>query len=78
MFCLSACVNPDDGSLLVLDGDEDKNCSGLYAEYEKADQLSEQNIDARQRWLKQLMRRKDCRSHKQPDTKFDFHLTISG
>ena len=74
----SACSYQNDGSLLVLEGDEKKTCSELHAEYEDADRLSEENIDARKRWLLQLMRDGDCRLPKQTDTKFNFHLTISG
>ena len=75
---LGACAHQNDGSLLVLEGDEEKTCSELHAEHENADQLSEQNIDPRRRWLLQLMRKSDCRLPKQLDTKFKFHLTISG
>jgi len=74
----SACSHQNDGSLLVLEGDEKKTCSELHAEYERADQLSEENIEPRKRWLLQLMRDGDCRLPKQTDTKFNFHLRISG
>ena len=74
----SACRHQNEGSILVLEGDEKKTCSELHAEYEDADRLSEENIDARKRWLLQLMRDGDCRLPKQTDTKFNFHLTISG
>ena len=74
----SACSHQNDGSLLVLEGDEKKTCSELHAEYEVADRLSEKNIDPRKRWLLQLMRGGDCRLPKQADTKLNFHLTISG
>ena len=74
----SACSYQNDGSLLVLEGDEKKTCSELHAEYESAGQLSEESIDARRRWLFQLMRDGDCRLPKQIDTKLNFHLTISG
>ncbi len=74
----SACSHQTDGSLLVLEGDEKKTCSELHSDYESADRLSEENIDPRKRWLLQLIRDGDCRLPKQTDTKFDFHLTISG
>ena len=74
----SACSHQNDGSLLVLEDDEKKTCSELHAEYESADHLSKENIDPRKRWLLQLMRDGDCRLPKQTDTKFNFHLTISG
>ena len=74
----SACSHQNNGSLLVLEGDEKKTCSELHADYEIADRLSEENIDPRKRWLLKLMRDGDCRLPKQADTKFDFHLTISG
>ena len=74
----SACTHQNDGSLLVLEGDEKKTCLELHAEYESAGQLSEENIDARRRWLLQLMRDGDCRLPKQIDTKLNFLLTISG
>ena len=74
----SACSHQNDGSLLVLEGDEKKTCSEMHAEYESADRLSEENIDPRKRWLLQLMRDGDCRLPKQTDMKFNFHLTISG
>jgi len=74
----SACSYQNDGSLLVLEGDEKKTCSELHAEYESAGRLSEENIDARRRWLSQLMRDGDCRLPKQIDPKLNFHLTISG
>ena len=74
----SACSHQNVGSLLVLEGDERKTCSELHAEYESADRLSEENVDPRKRWLLQLMRDGDCRLPKQTDTKFNFHLTISG
>ena len=74
----TACSHQNDRSLLVLEGDEKKTCSELHAEYESADWLSEVNIDPRKRWLLQIMRDGDCRMPKQIDTKFNFHLTISG
>ena len=74
----SACTHQNDGSLLVLEGDEKKTCSELHSEYGLADQMSEKNIDARRRWLVQLMRDGDCRLPKRIDPKFNFHLTISG
>ena len=74
----SACSHQKDGSLLVLEGDEKKTCSQLHAEYESAGLLSKENIDARRRWLLQLMRDGDCRLPKQIDPKFNFYLTISG
>ena len=39
---------------------------------------SKENMDARRRWILQLMRDGDCRLPKQADTKFNFYLTISG
>ena len=74
----SACSYQNDGSLLALEGDEKKTCSELHAEYESAGRLSKENMDARRRWLLQLMRDGDCRLPKQTDPKFNFHLTISG
>jgi hypothetical protein len=74
----SACSHQNDGSVLVLEGDEKKTCSELHAEYEIAARLSEKNIDPRKRWFLHLMRGGDCRLPKQTDTKFNFHLTISG
>ena len=74
----SGCSYQNDGSLLVLEGDEKKTCSELHAEYGYADRLSEENINARKRWLLQLMRDGDCRLPKQSGPKFNFHLTISG
>ncbi len=74
----SACSYQNDGPLLVLDGDEKKTCTELHAEYESAGQLSEENIDARRRWLLQLIRDGDCRLPKQIDTKLNFLLKISG
>ena len=74
----SACTHQNEGSILVLEGDEKKTCSELHSEYEDADRLSEENIYPRKRWLLQLMRDGDCRSPKQIDPKFNFHLTISG
>ena len=78
LFFASACSQQNDGSLLVLEGDEKKTCSEMHAEYESADRLSEENIDPRKRWLLQLMRDGDCRLPKQTDTKFNFHVIISG
>ena len=75
---LGACAYQDDGALLVLEGDEERTCSELHAEYEGADHLSEENVDARRRWLLQLMRQKDCRLPRQPDPKFKFNLFITG
>ena len=77
-FWLGACAHQNDGSLLVLEGDEEKICSELRVEHENADQMSEQNIDPRRRWLLQLMRKRDCRLPQQLDPKFNFYLTISG
>ena len=77
-FWLGACAHQNDGPLLVLEGDEEKICSELHAEHENADQLSEQNIDPRRRWLLQLMRKRDCLLPQKLDTKFYFYLTISG
>ena len=74
----SACTDQNEGSILVLEGDEKKTCSELHTEYKDADRLSEENIDARKRWLLQLMRNFDCRLPKQTDPKFNFYLTISG
>ena len=74
----SACSYQNDGSLLVLEGDEKKTCSELHAEYESAGRLSKENMDARRRWLLQLVRDGDCRLPKQLDSKLNFHLTISG
>ena len=74
----SACSYQNDGSLLVLEGDEKKTCSELHGEYEIAGRLSKENIDARRRWLLQLMSDGDCRLPKQIDPKLNFHLTISG
>ena len=73
----SACRHQNEGSILVLEGDEKKTCSELHTEYEDADRLSEENIDARKRWLLQIMRNGDCRLPKQTDPKFNFYLTIS-
>ena len=74
----SACTHQNEGSILVLEGDEKKTCSDLHADYEDADRLSKANIDARKRWILQLMRNFDCRLPKQTDPKFNFYLTISG
>ena len=78
LLVASACTHQNEGSILVLEGDEKKTCSELHTDYEDADRLSEENIDARKRWLLQLMRDGDCRLPKQTDPKFNFHLTISG
>jgi len=78
MLGIAACAPHNDGPLLVLDGDEEKSCSELHAEYESAEQLSEQNIDARRRWLRQLLRQGDCRLPWRRDAEFKFHLTIPG
>ena len=78
MAFVAACSFKNDGSLLVLEGDGDRTCSELHVELEKADQLSRENVDARKRWILQLLREKDCRSTHQPTPKFQFHLTISG
>ena len=78
LLLASACSHQNDGSLLVLEGDEKKTCSELHADYESADRLSEENIGPRRRWLLQLMSDGDCRLPKQTDRKFNFHLTISG
>ena len=74
----SACTHQNDGSLLVLEGDEKKTCLELHAEYESAGRLSKENMDARRRWLFQLMRDGDCRLPKQTDPKFNFYMTVSG
>ena len=74
----SACTHQNEDSILVLEGDEKKTCSELHAEYGYADRLSEENINARKRWLLRLMRDGDCRLPKQSGPKFNFHLTISG
>ena len=74
----SACTHQNEDFILVLEGDEKKTCSELHTEYEDADRLSEENIDARKRWLLQLMRNFDCRLPKQTDPKFNFYLMISG
>ena len=74
----SACTHQKEGSILVLEGDEKKTCSELHAEYESAGRLSKENMDARRRWILQLMRDGDCRLSKQIDPKFNFYLTISG
>ena len=74
----SACTHQNEDSILVLEGDEKKTCSELHADYESAVRLSKENIDARRRWLLQLMRDGDCRLPKQIDTKLNFYLTISG
>ena len=71
-------VRPDEGSLLVLEGDENKTCSELHAAYELAGQMSEENIQSRRRWLVQLMRDGDCRLPKHTNMKFNFYLTIFG
>ena len=75
---VAACSFKNDGSLLVLEGDGDRNCSELQIEWEKANQLSRENVEARKRWILQLLREKDCRLPNQPDPKFQFHLSISG
>ena len=77
-ICMSACSHQDDGSLLVLEGDENKTCSELHTAYELAGQMSKENIQSRRRWLVQLIRDGDCRPPKQTDMKFNFHLNISG
>ena len=41
----AACNFKNDGSLLVLEGDGDRNCSELHIEWEKANQLSKENIE---------------------------------
>ena len=74
----SACTHQNEGSILVLEGDEKKTCSELHAEYESAGRLSKENMDARRRRLLQLMRDGDCRLPKQIGPKFNFYLTISG
>ena len=78
LLCASACSYQNDGSVLVLEGDEKKTCSELHAEYESAGRLSKENMDARRRWILQLKRDGDCRLSKQIDPKFNFYLTISG
>ena len=74
----SACTHQNEDSILVLEGDEKKTCSELHAEYEDADRLSEENIDARKRWLLQLMRDRDSLIPKQPEPLFNCYLQISG
>ena len=78
LFGTTACTHQNEGFILVLEGDEKKTCSELHTEYESADRLSKENINARKRWLLQLMRDGNCRLPKQTDTKFNYHLTISG
>ena len=78
LLLASACSNQNDGSLLVLEGDEKKTCSEMHAEYESAGRFSKENIDARRHWLLQLMRDRVCCLPKQIDPKLNFHLTISG
>ena len=78
MVFSTACSFKNDGSLLVLEGDGDRTCSELQIEWEKADQLSRENVEARKRWILQLLRKKDCRLPNQPNSKFQFHLSISG
>ena len=75
---VAACSFKNDGSLLVLEGDGDRTCSELYSEWDKADNLSRENVEARKRWILQLLREKDCRLPSQPNPKFQFHLSISG
>ena len=75
---IAACSSKNDGSLLVLEGDDVKTCSELHTEWEMADQLSKKNVSARKRWILQLLREKDCRLPNQPNPKFQFHLSISG
>ena len=53
---VAACSFKNDGSLWVLEGDCDKNCSELHIEWEKADELSRENVEARKRWILQLLR----------------------
>ena len=74
----SACTHQNEDSILVLEGDEKKTCSELHAEYESAGRLSKEHMDARRRWILQLMRDGDCRLPKQIGPKFNFYLTISG
>ena len=45
LLVASACTHQNEGSILVLEGDEKKTCSELNAEYADADRLSEENID---------------------------------
>ena len=78
LICMSACSHQNEGSLLVLEGDENKTCSELHAAYELAGQMSEENIQSRRRWLVQLIRDGDCQLHKQSNMRFNFNLTISG
>ena len=78
VISMAACSFKNDGSLLVLEGDGDRNCSELHIEWKKADVLSRENVEARKRWILQLLREKDCRLPKQPNPKFQFHLSISG
>ena len=78
LICMSACSHQNDGSFLVLEGDESKTCLELHTAYELAAQMSKENIPLRRRWLVQLMRDGGCRLPQQTDMKFNFHLTISG
>ena len=78
VFVFNACTHQEDASLLTLDGDNEKTCPELHAEYESVDKLSERNIGARQRWPTNLMRQKDCRLPKALDVKLNFHLIFAG
>ena len=78
LICMSACSHQNDGSFLVLEGDQSKTCLELHTAYEFAGQMSKENIPSRRRWLVQLMRDGGCRLPQQTDMKFNFHLTISG
>lgn len=49
MVFSAACSFKNDGSLLVLEGDGDRTCSELHIEWDKADQLSKENVEARKR-----------------------------
>ena len=75
---IAACSFENDVSLLMREGDGDRTCSELHIEWEKADNLSKENVEARKRWILQLLREKDCRLPNQPNPKFQFHLSISG
>ncbi len=75
---IAACSSKNDGSLLVLEGDSVRTCSELHIEWDIATQLSKENVNARKRWILQLLREKDCRLPNQPNPKFKFHLSISG
>jgi hypothetical protein len=75
---ITGCNHTGDGSYLVLEGDERRNCSELHVEYEKAEALSEQSIRPRKRWITQLMIEKDCRLPERLESGFRLNLSISG